>query len=586
MISRKIQTLGMAGWLAWMPAFGGSAGIFVPPAEGPVAFRRDGVPLNVDTMGRLSRHLVGLVDGLELATANQLRAAAQMLAVALVLDPANAAARQRIVDLQKAKPRTPADSQALQKSRLLIWQSIAWLETPEAGEQGHALANCLKDVMTVADPAHARAEAMRQEGERGAWAGWVPSLAAYELREKPVVIPEKKPVEPAQNIPQIARSHSQVDVPLWQEVPNATPATWVSRVLPLEMKAEILEKTELLANEPFQLTIGDSESLSMQRLTRPLKVLLQNHYGRLPANLHISIGGAALEASMQSHKRHSLSAAAAVLANSAFTGIETDGIILGVVDETGAYKASDQFWNQLQSLGKGNGTRLVVPAETMDTFLALLALERPEFFLEYEVMMASDFKQLVLLTEKPLREDFAKSSAGFQEVRQKATPPLIGAYLANSHVRRRLEELHQEAPHHLSAKMLAIQGAGQRPTTLQRRILILEIQRLLEPMLWLVKRDNVIFDESEIASIGTTYKTCRSEIDRLLRYTEKNELPLISQVQEMLVDLRALDRATRARGDNSASVAAAARSMKAAYKTLDAQFGEASERSEPEVAPR
>ena len=69
-------------------------GNFALPAEGPVAFRRDRVPLDVDTMGKLSMQLVVLAKGVAGATPMERRGAAQMLAMAIALDPGNARARR------------------------------------------------------------------------------------------------------------------------------------------------------------------------------------------------------------------------------------------------------------------------------------------------------------------------------------------------------------------------------------------------------------------------------------------------------------------------------------------------------------
>ena len=56
------------------------AGNFAVPAEGPVAFRRDRLPLDAGTMAELSRQLVTLAEGLSAETAVNRRAAAQVLA--------------------------------------------------------------------------------------------------------------------------------------------------------------------------------------------------------------------------------------------------------------------------------------------------------------------------------------------------------------------------------------------------------------------------------------------------------------------------------------------------------------------------
>ena len=128
------------------------AGNFAPPAEGPVAFRRDRLPLDADTMATLSRQLVTLAQGLDAETAVNRRAAAQMLALATALDPGNGKAREVLAGFQNGSHPPAADAEQLEKSRERVWQDIAWLETPEAGGEGQALAACLADVLVVSDP--------------------------------------------------------------------------------------------------------------------------------------------------------------------------------------------------------------------------------------------------------------------------------------------------------------------------------------------------------------------------------------------------------------------------------------------------
>ena len=73
-------------------------------------------------------------------------------------------------------------------------QDLAWLETPEAGSQGHALAACLADVLLISDPKYPNPGTLPAAGERGAWSGWIPDLAAYEAPVVPEVVPSDEPV--------------------------------------------------------------------------------------------------------------------------------------------------------------------------------------------------------------------------------------------------------------------------------------------------------------------------------------------------------------------------------------------------------
>ena len=139
-----------------------------------------------------------------------------------------------------------------------------------------------------------------------------------------------------------------------------------------------------------------------------LLALLKKQYPTLPANVRVSISSPGLMAAVEPPRRQSISAAAAVLAGAAVSGSEPDATILGVVDESGAYKLSTGFWSQLQALGSGDGGRLILPAAAAEYLPSMLALERPELFLEYEVLLAADFPELAPLFRQDTRRDNGK----------------------------------------------------------------------------------------------------------------------------------------------------------------------------------
>ncbi len=522
---------------------------FAPPAEGPVAFRRDRVPLDAEAMAGLSRQLATLAEGLDFKTAANRRAAAQMLALAVTLDPANSKTRELIARFQAEKHLPPADPQEAAKARERIWQQLTWLETPESGTHGQALAACLTDVMLVSDPAHPRAEVLRAAGERGAWQGWIPNLSAYETVAAVEPKPPQAVVAAVPATPGILLSEARVFTPLWKNVGNDESVKWVLSRAPLQMSAEIIPAGEG-APRPFSVTIGaTNDDHRLSRLNIALRRILIQQHGSLPAGGRVTVTSSALETSLRSNKSHAISAAAAVLASSAISGREPDATIIGLIDESGAFKLPQGFWEQLQSLGPGKGGRLVLPAAAAAYLPSMLALENPGFFLEYEVLLASNFQELVDLSEMTPREDLEKTSAQFREIREKAASQAIGNYLSNSFVRRRLEELAQQAPYHYSAKMLTLQSSGNRPGYISRAVLAAELRRVTEPLDWLAKRDFRSISRAESEQLRSVQDTCRSETDRLFRYTEKGDRELLVGMQEISTSIRTLERALKTRAE-------------------------------------
>lgn len=568
------------------------AGSFVPPAEGPVAFRRDRVPLDADTMAVLSRQLVTLAQGLDLETAANRRATAQMLALSTALDPGNARAREMISELKKGRQAPETDTEQIEKSQRRVWQDLAWLESPEAGSQGHALAACLADVLVVSDSGHPRVESLRAAGERGAWKGWIPELAAYEAAAAvEAATPAEPEIEkPVGSSPGILLKKAKVSTVLWKQVTKSDPRKWELGPASLQMSAETHGGSDDEEPRPFAISINlSSEDGGYRKVSGTVLNLLKKQYGPPPFGARVRISSPGLGNSSAPPGPQSISAAAAVLAGAAVSGIEPDATILGVVDETGAFKLPSGFWNQLQSLGPGNGGRLILPAAAAELLPSLLALEKPQLFFEYEVLLAADFPELVRFSAKNPDEAMAKFMGNFREIREKANLQAVGQYVANSFVRKRLVEIVQEAPFHASATMLAIQGAGSRPAFIPRTILAAELQRAIEPMDWFVRKEGFEIDFSELGRINNSGEICKTQVDRLVRYADKDGRILLERVQDMVNGIRALDRAARARGDDyydpQSGLFSAHVTLRAAYQSVAADLAAAAGDVVPAAPP-
>jgi hypothetical protein len=178
--------------------------------------------------------------------------------------------------------------------------------------------------------------------------------------------------------------------------------------------------------------------------------------------------------------------------------------------------------------------------------------------------------------------------AKFREIREKAPLQAIGQYVANIYVRKRLVEIVQEAPYHASAKMLAIQGAGNRPAFIPRMILAAELRRAIEPMEWLVKTSEEAFDFSEVGRLGTTGEVCRAQVDGLARYADKEGRILLGQVQDMIGGIRILERAARGRGEQGevqAAILTAHATLIGAYQSVAAELAAATGEELPVSPP-
>lgn len=552
MMHAKITILLQLG--AMIAAAGLATAQFAPPSDGPVAFRRDKIPLDADAISGLSKQLEILARDLTTETATDRRGAAQMLALSLALDPANASARELITAYKENRHHPQTDGDQLEKSRARIWQLIGWLETSESGSQGRALADCLKDVIVIADPKHPKAEALRAAGEHGAWAQWIPNTSAYE-EAKPVAVtttPRTNPLPPKtpSNNDSPKLDHARIHTVLWKNDGTTESPKWINATAPLEMTVKSADGQEGGQPARFGVKIGAGSDWDMFAKTNAtIQHLLINEHGKLPSGFEVIITSKELGQSLLSKKKQSISAAAAVLASAAITGQDPDAIVLGQIDDSGTYRLSSGFWNQIKSLSKSRGRKLVLPTEAAALLPSMLAMENPGFFMEYEVVLASNFKQLLALTTKTPNESNRAIEEKFQKIREHSSGQEIRQYIANRFVRQRLAEIAQEAPYHLSAKLLLIQSEGKRPTLVTRKVLAAEVRTALEPMNWISSRPEEELNASSIAKLATTYESCRTALEELERYADKADKELLDQSRNVVVLIRSLDRTSRTRGE-------------------------------------
>ena len=235
------------------------AGEFAPPAEGPVAFRRDQIPLNPDAMADLSRQLETMASGLDGTTATSRRGAAQMLALAMALDPANNKARELVAAYQQNRRNPAPDAAQLEANRARMRPYLAWLESPEAGRDGQALATCLKDVLPLTDPKLAQAPPDSKPNEAGAWDGWIPNISAYEPPKQDDS--QKNPPGQGSGAKQrdLLLTHAQVLTLLWRKAGKDETAGWMLACAPLQMSTiKVGEPSKW--QPPLAISIGPDEA--------------------------------------------------------------------------------------------------------------------------------------------------------------------------------------------------------------------------------------------------------------------------------------------------------------------------------------
>lgn len=514
---------------------------FAVPAEGPVAFRRDRVPLDADTMSSLSRHLTTLARTQPMASPAERRTVAQLLALAQALDPGNAATRELLGKCRNGSHTPLEDPAGHGRSLAKVRQLADWLKLPEAGGDAQALAACLEDVAAASDPG----QSAGARKETGAWTGWVPELAAYETRPKvteaePVITPPT--TKPSR--PEVRLSQAAVDTLAWKKAEDKGSAEWL-------LAPSSLSMTTSLAEDPsssLSIRIGSQDG-PLDETARMIRNLLEKHHGDLPHGLRIRINCQELSSWREGGATLPSSAPAAVLASAAITGREPDAFVLGRVDENGALTLPRKFWDQLLALGPGNGKRLVLPASAAGLLPSLLAIGKPGIFMDYEVLLARDFGHMLDLTAKQPPEAVAAASAKFRVIRERMGNEDVRAYVANSYIRQRFGELAQEAPYHASAAMLLTQGSGQRPTVISRAVLTAELIRASNTLSWIPKTHDRDFESSEEDKLGKVQEAYRKRLDELAALAAKTDQDLLESARALQQPLRDIERALRGRGE-------------------------------------
>ena len=557
-----------------------SAAPFAAPREGPVAFRRDRVPLDVSTMANLSDELSLLAHAQKQESARERRNTAQMLALALSLNPANAEARAALDTLSKGAPLRAPEKRQVDRSKARIWHTLSWLEMPESGTDGQALGACLADVISVADSDHPKAAAILDAGERGAWKQWIPALPAYEevklADNKPItpsVTPgEPDPVAPAGPQAALALTTASVSTPLWSVDKVSKQEILASHGVKMTaaIHAALPEEAPV---RPMAFTIDATpENRFVNRMNRALGPALAKQFGDLPLGSRVTFNLGEETPYLGLRDREAISGAAAVLMSAALSGKEPVGTVIGVVDETGAFKGMPDFWERLRSLSKGPGGRLVVPLECAEFLPSVLAMEDPEFFLKYDVLFASNLTELIDRTAKVPASPLAEVLTRFGDVRAKAGTVRVTKYVGIRFVRQRLVELSGEISYFASPRMLAVQAAGERPTRIPRRIMAAELRRAIRPVSWVATTPMASID---LAVLDKTYDTSRAEVDRLERYLDTHDRDLLLKVREMTTTLRAFSRASRVgvnRDNGMEIVATAFDSMRKSYTDVLAEL--------------
>ncbi len=488
-------------------------------------FRRDKVPIDTDTMRELSGHLTSLARREGAAGPAQLRATAQLLAIAVRLDPANRSAREINKALQNGDSVDPYAGDINTPLRQ-TWGIADWLVDPGAGPAGHLLGNQIIDALTVINPRSPLAKLHDPEGEAERWQDVVASLAAFRRKPEPEQTPEPaKPVSPPIERAAVLLRQASTQTPLFLYDKDKRRHL---RIVALRMQVE-------QHTEPGLFTFSlrpPAESPDINSARNNVRALLERRWPHLPVGNVATL--AAGREQYASRNGQAISGPAALLMHAALAGkpLRSDVTFLGELKDDGSLTRPLPSWDYLRALRVAEGGRLLVPGDFQPELHAMLALEDPAFFLRWEVLIVNSLESAVrLASEGDDPEELAGPSQIYSELREAARNKDAGQLCVIPRVREQLSEILSKAPFHYSARMLLTQGnAVERPTRVERAVAARILRSAVEPLTSTVDTPLSQLSVKRLLSTGEATKT---EIERFAPVISPGDGDLLKSARDL-----------------------------------------------------
>ncbi|PAW62346.1 MAG: hypothetical protein B9S37_01960 [Verrucomicrobiia bacterium Tous-C3TDCM] len=529
---------------------------FISPTD-RVPFRRDQLPIDVETMRQLSRQLTTLCTSLKADRPEDQRVAAQFLAVAEALDPVNRQASELLEQLISKQALQAAGDAELTHAKARAWRTQAWLASDEAGKDGQVLAQCLGDVLARVDASHPAAAT--HKSDLGKWNGWVAPLddfakpqptdlaANNDEEELPEMADDSKDQEDEdgdeaeENEVEFAVKSGAITTPLW--LYNEKTEAYALKLATVSMNSSIDKN-----NKAFRYHVNGSDEnmirgilLAINNATVPQ---LKEIYHGVPEGGVVSMGFSKNEYYSISRNGENLSAAAMVLAATAMSGAETTGVVIGIVKEDGKLALPRNSWEMIRMLSTAPPSRIILPKAIEDVLPALLSLDDLQFLMKHDIFLADTAEELIALTKKTPDSAVASSLANFADIRSKATST-IGPFVANPHVSKRLESIVAATPNYASAQLLLMQARGKRPVQLTEKMLAHEIRKALQPLAEINARAATNGDKGKVTSaeVQAAHDSSRAALDPLERIVASSNREFYGEALDLANRARTLARA-------------------------------------------
>ncbi|GAA5496445.1 hypothetical protein Rhal01_02629 [Rubritalea halochordaticola] len=532
------------------------------PSDDIVMIRTDRLPIDTDTMKWLSHQLVIIAERESPGTAVDMRTNAQLIALAQILDNENREAKRFNDLLKRGQSYDTTSTDQVTKATSRVWSLVNFLSNKEAGNEANLLADCIKDTMLVIDPKHPSLSEFRASAKR--WEGKVAQLDKFKGRGRQIADNPRVTDEPID--PPVIAENDDEDMPEKQKeetLTNNKASKWHALtgniISPVQEYARIDNKDRYrdeITSISVEILPGKADKdnkLQFECYPRPqhdgkleyeIKKKLGNEWKDLP-NAKIKLK---LKNSLSNRDQKYLVSNLLVFLDSSLADnkYSSKTLTLTNVDDNGDFSRGYSFWHTMRLVAATEeGRRILVPQHAEDDLRQLIALEKPEFFVKNEIIVVNSLKEARSYSGKltdPKIKEACELYAEFQDVAESRS---IGALTANKHVRERLEKILALMPNHISAKMLLLQGSGQRPIKLESKFLAYELDDITSDIVPIIR---------EAAKFGAKYtdysnKTdvvaskMEKELEVIKNYVDSADDAMYETAEDLVSNLKILSRA-------------------------------------------
>ena len=559
---------------------------YVEPKPDTPLLRRDLVPLDPDTLDKLSRQLTALAARPQQKSPQDLRASAQLIAIATRLSPTNHEAKKINSDLAE---KLAADSPGKKQHSAALaytWSLTDWLHTDPAGEEGKKLAQLILAPLSQIDPAHPSAKNHQPELADTYWKDTVATLDKFGFSGQPTPNntrpdPPTPPASP--DTPFYAAREATTNICYFTYGTNGSPTPRISpfqiNLVPRKDGDPLLRLLPVVKNQS----------------TRDIEKAVHNYFDQQDIDLPNDQGfllrnTADTRNSLRVLQENSNNLAGPLipLVESLIDGkkLDPNALLLARIDTSGKLLPPHKAWPLLTHLARhAKNKRIIIPASLGEQLIAQAILHQPDFLLENEFLGLENYAQAKphLFTSIVPGDRDQKASLAWNEVAaRKPGGTTTSSYLSKSGVLNKLNEAIQAAPHHFSAQILYKAGSAKQPPRLTKKMGAVVLHGIVEIISEFssnntIRQINIDDDRFREAlsqlnnsnnELGSQIQEATQALENSTKYFHFDQRTLLKNTETLIEQARKIHRAQKAKKNANKLITEYTNMRQALLKTL------------------